>query len=110
MNQIIRVEDLHKIYRMGDVEVPALRGINLTIHRGEFVAVMGASGSGKSTFMNIVVASTARPAADIFWREKRSALCLGMNGLISATRGSGLFFRALIFYLEPRPLKTLSCQ
>jgi putative ABC transport system ATP-binding protein len=39
---------------MGDVEVPALRGINLTIAQGEFVAVMGSSGSGKSTFMNIL--------------------------------------------------------
>jgi putative ABC transport system ATP-binding protein len=54
MNEVIRVEDLYKTYRMGDIEVPALRGINLTVHRGEFVAVMGASGSGKSTFMNIV--------------------------------------------------------
>jgi putative ABC transport system ATP-binding protein len=54
MSEVIRVENLHKTYRMGDIEVPALRGINLTIDRGEFVAVMGASGSGKSTFMNIL--------------------------------------------------------
>ncbi|HEY2986610.1 MAG TPA: ABC transporter ATP-binding protein [Candidatus Binatia bacterium] len=39
---------------MGDIEVPALRGVNLDIHAGEFVAIMGASGSGKSTFMNIL--------------------------------------------------------
>jgi putative ABC transport system ATP-binding protein len=54
MSEVIRVENLFKTYRMGDVEVPALRGLNLTIERGEFVAVMGSSGSGKSTFMNIL--------------------------------------------------------
>ena len=54
MSEIIRVEDLHKTYRMGDVEVPALRGVELAVARGEFVAVMGSSGSGKSTFMNIL--------------------------------------------------------
>jgi len=54
MSEVIRVEDLYKTYRMGDIEVPALRGINLTIDRSEFVAVMGSSGSGKSTFMKVL--------------------------------------------------------
>jgi putative ABC transport system ATP-binding protein len=54
MSEVIRVEDIHKTYRMGDVDVHALRGVNLTIGAGEFVAIMGASGSGKSTFMNIL--------------------------------------------------------
>jgi putative ABC transport system ATP-binding protein len=68
MNQVIRVEDLYKTYRMGDVEVPALRGVNLTIQRGEFVAVMGSSGSGKSTFMN-VVGCLDRPTSGRYFLE-----------------------------------------
>jgi putative ABC transport system ATP-binding protein len=51
---VLRVEELHKYYQMGDNRVHALRGVNLEINRGEFVAIMGASGSGKSTFMNIL--------------------------------------------------------
>ncbi|HEY6971669.1 MAG TPA: ABC transporter ATP-binding protein [Candidatus Angelobacter sp.] len=51
---VIRVDDVHKYYELGDNRVHALRGVSLEIARGEFVAVMGASGSGKSTFMNIL--------------------------------------------------------
>jgi putative ABC transport system ATP-binding protein len=51
---VIRVEELHKYYQLGETRVHALRGVSLEIHRGEFVAIMGASGSGKSTFMNIL--------------------------------------------------------
>src|SRR5260370_16177775 len=51
---VIRVEDVHKYYDLGETKVHALRGVTLDIARGEFGGIMGASGSGKSTFMNIL--------------------------------------------------------
>ena len=54
MDMLIEVENLVKTYQTGDVSFTALNGISVTIGRGDFVAIMGASGSGKSTFMNII--------------------------------------------------------
>jgi putative ABC transport system ATP-binding protein len=51
---MIELENITKIYRMGDVEVPAIRGVTLSIEQGEMIALIGASGSGKSTLMNIM--------------------------------------------------------
>ncbi|MCT4509847.1 MAG: ABC transporter ATP-binding protein [Tepidibacter sp.] len=51
---MIEVKNLEKVYQNGDIKVPALKKISLTIKEGEFVAIMGSSGSGKSTFMNIL--------------------------------------------------------
>src|SRR6476659_3763113 len=51
---LIQLERIHKVYTTGDVKIHALRGVSLHVDRGEFVAIMGTSGSGKSTMMNIL--------------------------------------------------------
>src|SRR4029077_20092551 len=61
----IAVENLHKVYQLGEIRVPALRGVSLEVRSGEFVAIMGASGSGKSTFMNLI-GCLDRPTSGVY--------------------------------------------
>jgi putative ABC transport system ATP-binding protein len=65
---VLCVEDVHKYYDLGETRVHALRGVSLAIERGEFVAIMGASGSGKSTFMNML-GCLDRPSAGRYLLE-----------------------------------------
>jgi len=80
MNELIRVEHLVKTYFLGEVQVPALKGLDLTVHAGEFVAIMGASGSGKSTFMNIV-GCLDRPTQGRYYLEGRDVSDLSRDEL-----------------------------
>src|SRR5262249_22545837 len=51
---IIDIRDITKIYKMGEIEVPALRGVSMQVYEGEFISIMGPSGSGKSTMLQIL--------------------------------------------------------
>ena len=91
---------IEKIYRSGDIEVPALRGVSLEIARGGFVAIMGASGSGKSSFMNIM-GCLDRPTRGMYLLDGQDVSRLSRDAL-ARVRGKSLGFVFQGFNLLPR--------
>jgi putative ABC transport system ATP-binding protein len=87
---IIRIENLVKTYRMGDVDVHALNGVDLTIEKGSYVAIMGASGSGKSTMLNIL-GCLDRPTSGKYYLGGEDVSTMDDDAL-SAFRGRQLGF------------------
>ena len=77
--------DLFKIYKRADLEVVALRGLNMTVMQGELIAIVGASGSGKSTLMNIL-AGLDRPSAGGVWVGQRDLLNISDQNLVEYRR------------------------
>jgi putative ABC transport system ATP-binding protein len=97
---LITVKDLTKTYRTGNIEVHALIAVSLTINKGEFVAIMGASGSGKSTFMNIL-GCLDNPTSGEYLMEGKDVLKRDKNEL-AELRNSKLGFVFQSFNILPR--------
>ena len=99
-NSLIQVKDLVKIYSLGDISVHALRGVSFTANKGDFVAIMGASGSGKSTFMNIV-GCLDKPTSGEYYIDGVDALRQNKNQLAELrNRKIGFIFQS--FNILPR--------
>jgi putative ABC transport system ATP-binding protein len=97
---IVRLEDVYKIYGAGETEIKALSGVNLTIERGEFCAIMGASGSGKSTMMN-VIGCLDRPTSGRYYLDGVEVAALGDADLaLIRNRKIGFVFQQ--FHLLPQ--------
>src|SRR6267154_2155374 len=99
-NLVVDVQSLERTYLVGDVEVRALRGVTLQIESGEFVAVMGASGSGKSTFMNLI-GCLDRPSTGTYLLAGRDVGGLSRDEL-AKVRGQQIGFVFQGFNLLPR--------
>ena len=97
---VVSLQDVHKTYRTGEVDVHAVRGVSLEIHKGEFVALMGASGSGKSTLMNIL-GCLDRPTSGRYVLDQDDVSSLSRDQLADIrNRKLGFVFQS--FNLLPR--------
>jgi len=97
---LIEVRELMKVYKMGDIEVHALRGVDLGIEKGEFAAIMGPSGSGKSTLMDIL-GCLSKPTSGSYKLEAEEVAKLSQNRL-AAIRNRKIGFVFQSYNLLPR--------
>ena len=97
---IVRLENINKYYGMGDIQVQALNHVNLTIHAGEYCSIMGASGSGKSTCMNII-GCLDRPTAGNYYLDGCNVAEISENEL-AKIRNAKLGFVFQQFHLLPQ--------
>jgi putative ABC transport system ATP-binding protein len=97
---VIEADRIEKVYESGDVAVHALRGVSLTLEAGDFVAIMGSSGSGKSSFMNIM-GCLDRPTGGVYRLDGEDVSRLSRDAL-ARVRGRSLGFVFQGFNLLPR--------
>src|SRR3954471_23579196 len=97
---LIRLEDIYKTYHVGEIDVPVLKGVSLKIQPGELVALMGASGSGKSTHMNIL-GCLDRPTYGEYWLDGEEVSCLSTDQR-ARVRNKKIGFVFQSFNLLPR--------
>jgi ABC-type lipoprotein export system ATPase subunit len=97
---LIRLDDVRRTFHVGEIDVPALRGVTLSIERGELVALTGASGSGKSTLMNLL-GCLDRPTAGEYWLDGQPTSRLSNDGrALIRNKKIGFVFQS--FNLLPR--------
>jgi putative ABC transport system ATP-binding protein len=97
---MIELDDIYKVYGSGETEVKALSGVNLTIDRGEYCAIMGASGSGKSTMMN-VIGCLDRPTSGSYYLDGEDVSKLD-NYTLARVRNQKLGFVFQQYHLLPQ--------
>ena len=91
--EILKIKDLRKIYGIGETQVKALDGIDLTVERGEFVAIVGSSGSGKTTFLNMIGGLDVPTSGEIIVDQKRIQELLDDELTVFRRRKIGFVFQ-----------------
>src|SRR5947208_6478527 len=110
MTSVIKLDNIHKTYHTGEVDVRAVRGVSLEIGQGEFVALMGASGSGKSTMMNIV-GCLDRPTQGKYLLDGIDVSQLSRDDLADIRNQKiGFVFQGFNLLARPPPWRTSNCR
>ena len=108
MSPLIKLEKVTKTYSMGEVEVQALRGIDLDIKKGEFVAIIGPSGSGKSTLMHIIGLLDTPTSGKVFLQEKNVSKLSEEERAVLRNKHLGFVFQSFNLLTRTSALENVS--